>query len=474
MRAYERGLHVVPKKEYGTVAVDVAGLDRLAGSELRGWYRQLEQTGGCARPVYLVGHTMTRDRATGAVVHYFTSHSQPFGRLMIACRNRRDAVCPACALLHKGDTYQIVVSGLAGGKGVDPEVSRHPRVFATLTAPSFGLVHGAGRAVCRAGKGQPTCPHGRALYCLATHQPGDDQVGTPLCPDCYDYAGAVLFNAYAGQLWNRFCIQVRRDVATAAGIARTKLGTVLRVSFVKVVEYQRRGAVHLHAVIRFDGPDGPGDQPPDWATAELLAQAARGAGPAVSLRIPDPDGGIRVLRFGAQLDVREIVAGDSAGLSARAVGSYVAKYVTKGDIPGLVHAWRFEMASQIRAAPYLTDHGKRLVLTAWNLGGRPEYEALRLRNWAQQLGFRGHIATKSRVYSTTYGALRAARADFRRQAAGLLLPHPDTTETQSNWHYVESGLTPAQAEIAASMAAQTAIRRGPKPDWIDDQPRDEP
>jgi transposase-like protein len=34
------------------------------------------------------------------------------------------------------------------------------------------------------------------------------------------------------------------------------------------------------------------------------------------------------------------------------------------------------------------------------------------------LGFRGHFSTKSRRYSTTLGALRAARAAHQRQDAG--------------------------------------------------------
>ena len=29
-----------------------------------------------------------------------------------------------------------------------------------------------------------------------------------------------------------------------------------RVSFAKVAEYQKRGTVHFHAVIRIDGPEG--------------------------------------------------------------------------------------------------------------------------------------------------------------------------------------------------------------------------
>lgn len=463
-----------PEIQTGPVAVDAAGLERLAGGELRGWYRRLEQLGGCMRPVYLVGHTIVKDRASGEVVHFFSSRSQPFGRLMVACRNRREALCPACALLHKGDTYQIVVTGLSGGKGIDAGVSEHPRVFATLTAPSFGLVHGEGRRVCRARRGGPVCPHGRALYCGIEHRAGDRLIGTPRRPECYDYSGTVLFNAYTGKLWNRFCIQVRREVAHTAGIARTKLGKVLRVSFVKVVEYQRRGAVHLHAVVRFDGPDGSGDVPPEWADADLLRRAVKRAGAAVWLRIPEPDGGKRVLRFGAQLDVQEITSGDAAGLHEKAAASYLAKYVVKGDIPGLVGAHRFQLRAQIEGAAWLSDHGRTLMLTAWDLGAREQYAPLRLRAWAHQLGFRGHIASKSRRYSTTYKALRAARAQFRREAAGMPAPDPVTTETQRHWRYVESGLTPDQAEIAASIAEQTVIRRGPKPDWIDDPPATEP
>lgn len=50
-----------------------------------------------------------------------------------------------------------------------------------------------------------------------------------------------------------------------------------------------------------------------------------------------PDGAGLVLRFGPQVDIAPIRA-SAAGeeLSAAGVARYVAKYVTKGDIPGLV------------------------------------------------------------------------------------------------------------------------------------------
>jgi hypothetical protein len=42
------------------------------------------------------------------------------------------------------------------------------------------------------------------------------------------------------------------------------LNAALRVSFAKVTEYQQRGLVHFHVVIRFDGPDGHTTSPPSW------------------------------------------------------------------------------------------------------------------------------------------------------------------------------------------------------------------
>ena len=39
----------------------------------------------------------------------------------------------------------------------------------------------------------------------------------------------------------------------------------------------------------------------------------------------------------------------------------------------------------------------------------------RFRAWAHMLGYGGHFLTKSRRYSVTFGQLRAARTEHRRQ-----------------------------------------------------------
>lgn len=181
--------------------------------------------------------------------------------------------------MYRRDTYQLVRAGLAGGKGVPATVAKHPCLFVTLTPPSFGPVHtrrigpGARELRCRPRRIGGDCEHGRPLACSALHAEDDPALGQPICPDCYDYPGAVLWQAHAGRLWDRFTLATRRHLATAAGVGVRALAEHARVSFVRVAEFQRRGLVHLHAVVRLDGPGGPADPPPTWATADLLDAA---------------------------------------------------------------------------------------------------------------------------------------------------------------------------------------------------------
>jgi hypothetical protein len=82
-----------------------------------------------------------------------------------------------------------------------------------------------------------------------------------------------------------------------------------------VAEFQRRGAIHFHAVIRLDAATDcrcPAClvPPPAGFTAELLEEALRAAVPAVRVPCPALQDGEpeRCARWGAQLDVRNITA----------------------------------------------------------------------------------------------------------------------------------------------------------------------
>ncbi|ODA73255.1 hypothetical protein APS67_002518 [Streptomyces sp. AVP053U2] len=209
----------------------------------------------------------------------------------------------------------------------------------------------------------------------------------------------------------------------------------------------------MHAVVRLDGPDGPTDDSPPWGTADRLTDAVRASAGRVLVRTPYSLAvGELHLRWGAQLDVRPLHAeGDGPGDDA--VAAYVAKYVTKGaSETGAGTDHKVTTWDDINAAP-VSEHIRTLMRTCWRLGGLREYAPLHLRTWTHTLGYRGHILTKSRAYSTTYAALRAERAHHIGQAE-----IPDAI-TDAHWRYVGSGHTPGAALIAAGVASDLASNR---------------
>ncbi|GEB51936.1 hypothetical protein SCA03_44870 [Streptomyces cacaoi] len=280
----------------------------------------------------------------------------------------------------------------------------------------------------------------------------------------------MLWNAHAGMLWRRFTIHLRREIAKRAGLTQRELPERARVSFAKVAEYQKRGAVHFHAVIRLDGPAGGETAPPHWATPELLTNAIRAAASRALIPGPVLDGRAPTFAFGPQLDIRTIHGPDFNGgqaLTDRAVAAYIAKYATKGaeTATGTLDR-RLRFVAEL-ASLDLPAHAERLIRTAWALGARKDLEHLRLRAWAHMLGFRGHFSTKTRRYSTTLGALRAARAEWRRLQAAIACgddPHPvdgpdETTLVLAHWTYTGTGLTPTEQWLSASLATEGDIAR---------------
>jgi len=293
----------------------------------------IRHAGGCLQPVLLRGRVDHIDGSTGELIHRYTTVHEPGGLLPVACKTRRASRCAPCAEVYRADTYQLIRAGLTGGKGVPAEVADHPCVFVTLTAPSFGPVHarrerGERVLVCRPRRNARICPHGVRLSCNEKHARDDDRLGEPLCPDCYDYTGSVLFNAHAPELWRRFTITLRRTLARHAGLTSKAFAAQARLSYAKVAEYQRRGVVHFHAIVRLDGRTRPAAAPPAWATVALLTDAIGQAARAVQVQTPAaPRVPSITLTWGGQLDIRPVT---SAGeLTDTKVAGYVAKYATK-------------------------------------------------------------------------------------------------------------------------------------------------
>ncbi|MFF5448945.1 replication initiator protein RepSA [Streptomyces sp. NPDC012888] len=416
------------------------------------WEDQIRRTGGCSDPIHITGWTVTKDKTTGETLHRYSTENEPGARLRIACGNRRASRCPSCAWTYAGDTYHLIRAGLAGDdrRDIPGTVREHPRVFATLTAPSFGPVHNR--------------PVGRPCRCGKHHQEDAAELGTALDPETYDYAGSVLFNNHAGQLWQRFTTRLRREIAAYAGLTQRELKDVVRISYGKVAEFQKRGAIHFHAVVRIDGPDGPDSPPPAWATTELLDRTIRAAAAHSYTSISVPavaDQAARTFRWGTQLDVRPIkVFGDGSYITEQAVASYVAKYATKAA----ENTGTLDRRVGNREALVLLDvpeHAARLVGACLDLD--PLYPERRLAAWAHMLGFRGHFSTKSRRYSTTLGDLRQTRADYRaaqeREARGLGDVEPGTVLVLASWQYAGHGHSLGESVLAATIARDIQLNR---------------
>jgi hypothetical protein len=420
----------------------------------------------------------------GEVRTVYSTDREPDATLLKACGNRRASVCPSCSATYQADSFQLLAAGLRGGKGVPETVARHPQLFVTFTAPSFGQVHtrkaqGLLVSPCHPYRQGQRCPHGRRAGCWQRHDEDDPRLGEPLCPCCYQAGAQVLWNALAGRLWSRTTIYLYRALAQLAGLREGELRRLVRISFAKVAEYQKRGAVHFHAIIRLDaaadcGCSACAAPPPGGFTADLLERAVRQAAGTVVVPCPvvDEDQGVTLTaRWGEQLDVRHITeAGDDdKELSAEQVAGYVAKYATKStEALGVTLDHRIgEVELEGLDVP---AHVAELVRACLELGARPSLATLRLRKWAHMLGFGGHFSTKSRRYSTTLGALRRARVAYAiRRRRGHTVPLDAWAPAEddqavivvASWAYLGSGYqTTGEAWLAASAAARAReVRR---------------
>jgi hypothetical protein len=327
-----------------------------------------------SRPVRLQGRVDVCD-GHGRRQQVWTTDGEPDGILRKACGNRREAVCGPCAERYRGDALQLIAAGLRGGKGVPDTVTGHPALFATLTAPGFGVVHSHllgpdGTPLrCHPRRDRPVCPHGNPLSCSRVHGPDDPCLGEPLCPDCFDYEGAVVWNNLLGELWRRTTIYLPRKLAKLAGMTQKRLREQVRVSYVKVSEYQRRGVVHLHLVIRLDKrmPDYRANEirpPSKRFTAELLEQALRATVKAVSVKVPD-ELGVGTIRWGQRLDVQQLATEEE---ERRHRASYLAKYTTKSteQAGGLLRRITRSEVEHVQ----VSEHNRRHLETAFELDER--------------------------------------------------------------------------------------------------------
>lgn len=279
--------------------------------------------------------------------------SNPFrttSGLYVRCQSRLRSKCESCAELYRGDWAAIARSGVFDGP-----VERYRFYLLTLTAPSFGRVH-------RVPKGAASSV--RVCGCGVRHSVADaDLRGVPVDMAGYDYAGLVAWNRDSGLLWDRTRRRLRDRWES--------------VEFFIVREWQERGALHLHAIIRIDRLGSPDPR--------MLAEAARTA-TAFSM----VDGAL--VEWGSQVDCKAFRAdGDGAKTIwylSKAL-NYVLKDTARDSEGGRARSWQ---------------HVARLADAARAMRCSPGCEPDKCRSRTHdRFGARGHVVSASRRTSTRTG-----------------------------------------------------------------------
>lgn len=469
--------------DVGSPRVAAQVMARLLSPDFEDWSNAVARVGSCANPIHLTGSSMRVDTKTGEVLSSYSSDTEPLGTTLVRCGNRRASECPSCSRVYAADMFHLIRAGVAGGKGVPQRVGENPLVFATVTAPSFGHVHSLrdnGRR-CRPHAKAPRCEHGRLTSCHQRHHDGDELLGQPLCWECYDYASHIVWQWWAPELWRRFNITMKRTLAHRLRVKESRLKDHACVQYSKVAEYQRRGLIHFHALVRLDGPktDAAFAPAPAGVTAKLLAEVVEEAVASVRFTAPLVFSGDvpRVLAFGAQVDSRPVKVGHRTDnpdgpLNAEQVAGYLAKYSTKSatDTTGDASNPHLSRIQEV-AAEFAT-----LVEDEWVADQMPcdlkEVPYGLLGKWHTALGFRGHFSTKSRRYSVTLGALRRARrraqvliADAQRTGIPVdlaameaqLLADDETTLVVGSWSFAGIGWD-TEGDVALARAAAARAR----------------
>ena len=375
---------------------------------------------GCYHPVRLELRTRITDQ--GEVL-------DGEGEVYARCRTRREAKCPNCAREYARDARSIIRSGIPEKRLAGQHIA-----FLTLTAPGreiFGTAHHRLR-----GRTTGPCPCGKH------HERGDALLGAPINPSAFRYDLAAEWNEKLPELWRRFLINLDRDL-------NDPKQKRYDIAYVKVVEVQRRGLWHIHAIIRFD------PRTAHHLLQQQMAEAIRRAATRT-----EADGH----KLGTQLDVKfarqrppRRRKGESQCDYTERVrrtdtvtgfANYLAKYATKGPEHAISrggtspelwqHHEKLRKSGRARARAVLRhreliaalkakeEREQGIVRDTW----RSEVVRVsRAQATEEAFGFAGHFLTKARDYGKTFKQLR----DETRAAAAAAFSGTGTTDLLREW-----------------------------------------
>ena len=349
---------------------------------------------GCEHPITLL---MTGvDTRTGEVIERTYKKD---------CRSRFMDKCAHCAEVFRGDAFRVFRSGLSDALGAE-----YATTFLTLTAPGadvFGLIHQ--RTEIEIAKKKTKKKRGRGqgkkkartkvlpCKCGETHAEDSEILGTPLDPETYRYDLAADFNGKCSRL---------------LAVTMQKLSRILGhpVERIRVAEYQARGLVHFHILVR--------GIVPEWA---FHLAVLGGTNPRTGRRISKSSSG--GWSWGPQCDIKHILPGGEVGIGyylVKLVG-YAVKNTDSGASSTADHRRRMQSAAlrtcTCKAGPDCQCGSMKIPDAPGNYQCKQSERLCQrhLRAW-RGWGYRGNVLAVSRSWGITFTQVRALRSTFAERA----------------------------------------------------------
>lgn len=346
----------------------------------------------CSNPISLTSERV--DTRTGELSWH--DYEKP-------CGTRVADKCPHCSNVYRHDAYAVLRAGLKAVEG-----SHDPFTFITFTAPGadvFGQTHSR----------RTTGPNEKVKKCLcgAFHEEDDQLIGSAIDPSTYRYDKAADFNAHASRL---------------LAVTLQRLGRVSgrKLSYSRVAEFQARGLIHFHVIVKGVVTDRSVDIVVNGGR-DLFKVAAKKKDPTLRLRTMTKKASSGGWSWGPQVNVQRVFPGGKFG-----VGAYMVKVLgyavksTGGGAAGnyghqrkmtsaAVRTCHCEKGMDCARGSHLTEDGKGFYQSKQSDRFCRRHQ-LAYNGW----GFRGHILAFSRNWGMTFREVRAKRTQYAKSTASFI------------------------------------------------------
>lgn len=375
------------------------------------------------------------------------------------CGSRRKDKCEPCSIIWKDDAYFTLLEPSKNHKG--------SLTFITLTAPGAWFF-GASHTAQFQGKPSERCA------CRKYHKPDDSIVGTPVESDDFDYDKIVEFNNKVSRLTTVTLQKIYRllvtDLNNKLPLSVPKTIKDVRLPTARVMEWQERGVLHVHIIVR------------GYIPTYIIENAVKGSSANRTRRRIEPSS-YRNEFWGNQLDVKHINSDDISQLKKLScyvikVVNYalkdvktdsVAKSIQKEIYYSRLRKWTNRVIKCDK--PFSVCNASNLA-TQENIVSLPTIKnkvfCVKHRRGHHQIGFTGNVLTLNRTWGATLKQARERRQNYAKKASQMVR----TADKAGRLDYVKKLVTHVVVRkdknirnflLAKSKRLQTVIDGGIRP-----------